>query len=199
MTLRPVRHAHVGWTSVSSSRRSFVRIDTQEEFERAYGRLRRRDTDSLAAFLMSLAMDSGPVGDQVRTFIAGDNLTETVESVQERIRGLQIPSEYEHRLSRGRDTGASLNFIVDSVERLVLLTDPKVAFRLLVTLFETDGVATENCGEHDWEVACAYQRAVGVMAEAAKSLPRMEVEESVKALIDRDGYGLRVGLASVLC
>jgi hypothetical protein len=53
-------------------------------------------------------------------------------------------------------------------------------------------------GEHDWEVARAYQRAVGVVGEAAKSLPRADVEESIKALLDRDRYGMRAGLASVL-
>ena len=67
-----------------------------------------------------------------------------------------------------------------------------------VTLFEADGVAMENCGEHDWEVARAYQRAIGVMGEAAKSLPRADVDASIKALLDRDRYGMRAGLASVL-
>jgi hypothetical protein len=175
-----------------------VRLETQEEFERA--RLRRRDSDSLAAFLMSLAMDPGPIGEQVRTFIVGDDLAETVESVRERIRGLTIPSEYEHRHSLGREMGVSLDFIVDSVERLVLPIDANAAFELLVAVFEADQVAMENCGEHDWEVACAYKRAVGLMAEAAKNLPRSEVEERVKALIDGDGdgYGVRAELASVV-
>jgi hypothetical protein len=175
-----------------------VRIDTKEDFERAYERLRRRGSDSLASFLMSLATDSGPVGEQIRTFIVGDDLAKTVESVRERLRGLQIPSDYEHRHSPGREIGVNLDFIVDSVERLVLPIDPNAAFQLLVALFEADGVAMENCGEHDWEVACAYQRAQGVMAEAAKSLPRAEVEESVKTLIDRDGYGMRLELGTVL-
>jgi hypothetical protein len=175
-----------------------VRIDTQEEFERAHERLRRRDSDSLAAFLMTLAVDSGPIGEQVRTFIVGDDVAETVESVRQRIKGLEIPSDYEHRHSHGREMGVSLDFIVDSVERLVLPVDVKAAFHLLAALFEADGVAMENCREHDWEAACAYQRAQKVMAEAAKSLPRAAVGEAVKALIDQDGYGMRAGLASVV-
>ena len=174
-----------------------MRIETKEEFERARERLRRRDCDSLAAFLMSLALDSGPVGEQVRTFIVGDNLAETVESVGERIRGLTIPSEYEHRHSLGREMGVSLDFIVDSVERLVLPIDANAAFELLAAVLEADHVAMENCGEHDWDVACAYRRAAGAMAEAAKNLPRSEVEERVKALIDGDGYGVRAELGSV--
>jgi hypothetical protein len=173
-----------------------VRIETKEEFEHARERLRRRDSDSLAAFLMSLALDSGPVGEQVRTFIVGDDLAETVESVRERIRGLTISSEYEHRHSLGREMGVSLDFIVDSVERLVLPIDANAAFELLAAVFEADQVAMENCGEHDWDVACAYKRAAGVMAKAAKNLPRSEVEERVKALIDGDGYGIRAELAS---
>ncbi|MGO9933462.1 MAG: hypothetical protein ACLPV8_16860 [Steroidobacteraceae bacterium] len=91
----------------------------------------------------------------------------------------------------------SLAFIVDSVERLVLPIDANAAFELLAAVFEADEVAMENCGEHDWEVACAYKRAAGVMAEAAKSLPRSEIEERGKALIDGNGYGMRAELASV--
>jgi hypothetical protein len=111
-----------------------TRIESMEDFERARERLRRRNSDSLVAFLVSLAVDSGPVG--------------------------------EH---------------------------------LLVAIFEADQVAMENCGEHDWEVACAYERAVGVMAEAAKHLPRAEIEERVKRLIEGDAYGVRAGLVSVYC
>jgi hypothetical protein len=175
-----------------------VRFETKEEFERARERLRGRDPDSLAAFLMSLALDSGPVGAQVRTFIVGDDLAETAESIRQRIRGLSVPSEYEHRHSLGREIGGSLDFIVDSVERLVLPIDANAAFELLAAVFEADHVAMENCGEHDWEVTCAYKRAVGIMAEAAKNLPRSQVEDRVKALIAGDGYGVRAELASVV-
>jgi hypothetical protein len=174
-----------------------VRIETTEDFERARERLRRRDCDALATFVMSLAMDSGPVGEQVRTFIVGDDVTETVRSVRERITGLKIPSEYEHRHSLGKEMGVSLDFIVGSVERLVLPKDPKAAFDLLVAMFEADQVAMENCGEHDWEVDCAYQRATRVMAKAAKHLSRAEVEERVSVLNDGDAYGVRAGLARV--
>jgi hypothetical protein len=54
----------------------------------------------------------------------------------------------------------------------------------------------EKYATPDWEVACAYQRAAAVMTEASKSLPRVEIEESVKALIDGDGYGMRARLAA---
>src|ERR1035441_6824402 len=113
---------------------------------------------------MSLAMDSGPVGEQVRTFIVSDDLAETVDSLRGRIRGLAIQSEYEHRHSLGREMGVSLDFSVDSVERLVLPIDAHAAFELLAAVFEADQVAMENCGEHDREVASAYKRAAGVRA-----------------------------------
>ncbi len=174
-----------------------MRIETKKDFERARERLRRLDPDALAAFIVSLAQDSGPVGEQVRTFIVGDDVAETVESVRERIGSLNAPSEYEHRHSRGRDIGMSLGFIVDSIERLVLPVDAKIAFELLVKVFEADSVAMENCGDHDYEVACAFERAAGVMAEAAKAVPRVAVVAAVEALLGDDGYGVRGDLAGV--
>lgn len=175
-----------------------MRLESKDDFECARERLRRRDPDALAAFLMSLAGDSGPVGEQVRTFIVGDNVTEAVQSVRQRILDLDGISEYEHRHSLGREIGATLDFIVDSVERLVSPNDPMAAFELLVALFEADAVAMENCHEHDWEVTCAYKYAAAVMAEAAKYLPRAEVEGRVRALVDDDRYGHRAVLTSVI-
>jgi len=90
----------------------------------------------------------------------------------------------------------SLDFIVDSIERLVLPIDANTAFELLTVLFEADGVAMENCGEHDWEVTCAYNRAAGVLVKAAQSLPRSFIEERVKALVEGDQYGVRGVLKS---
>jgi hypothetical protein len=144
-----------------------VLIETQQDLAVALERLRRRDPGALAAFILSLAEVPGPVVEQVRTFIVGDDVAEAVQSVWERIKGLRVPEEYEHRHARGREMGASLEFIVASIESLVLPVNPRVAFELLVAVFEADGVAMENCGEHDWEVECAYRRAVGVMAAAA--------------------------------
>jgi hypothetical protein len=175
-----------------------VRMETQEDFDVARERLRGRDCDSLASFLISLAAESGPVGEQVRTFIGGDDLTETVESVQRRITGLRIPSEYEHRHSFGREIGTQLNFIVDSIERLILPVDPQAAFELLAALIEADEVAMEHCGEHDWPVACAYERATKVMSEAAKLLPRLEVVNRITTLMAGDAYGMRARLGSVV-
>jgi hypothetical protein len=43
-------------------------IETQQDLECARERLLRRDPESLVSFLLSLATDPGPAGDQIRTF-----------------------------------------------------------------------------------------------------------------------------------
>jgi hypothetical protein len=173
-------------------------IETKEQFTNALERLRRRDSESLAAFILSLAQDSGPVGEHVRTFIVGDDVGEVVESIEERIGDLRTASEYEHRHARGKEIGEKLALIVDAVERLVLPVNPKAAFQLLVKVFEADREAMENCGDHDWEVQCSFKRAAELMAEAGKGMPREEVGEKIKALMADDEYGVRQGLSAVL-
>ncbi len=88
------------------------------------------------------------------------------DAMYQRIRESGTSTLDEHRHSLGREMGVSLDFIVDSVERLVLPINANAAFRLLATVFEADEGAMKNCGEHDWDVVCA-----GVMAAAAKNLP----------------------------
>ncbi|MGB6308190.1 MAG: hypothetical protein WBF89_10375 [Steroidobacteraceae bacterium] len=131
-------------------------ISTKADFARALQRLRGRDPESLAAFIVSLAQDSGPIGEQVRTFI------------------------------------------VESIESLMMPVDPRRAFELLVLLFESDGVAMENCGDHDFEVTCAFERAAELIGKAARSLPAVEVTAALEPLLDDDGYGVRGALAEVI-
>jgi hypothetical protein len=69
-------------------------VQTKVDFAHALERLRGRDPESLAAFIVSLAQDTGSIGEQVRTFIVGDDVAETVESVRARIGSLRIPEEY---------------------------------------------------------------------------------------------------------
>jgi len=175
-----------------------VMITTRDDFTRALERLRRRNPEALVAFILSLAQDMGPVGDQVRTFIVGDDVTETATSVRQRIKRLPTPTEYDYRHARGKGIGASLAFIVESIEMLVLQVDAKAAFELLMTVFEADGVAMENCFDHHWEVECAFERAAGVMAMAARAVPRAEVEEKIAGLMAVDSYGVRASLKLVL-
>jgi hypothetical protein len=168
------------------------------ELAQALGRLRGRDPEALAAFILSLAQDTGPVGEQVRTFIVGDDVAETVESVHERIEGLRLASEYDYLHARGKETGASLEYILDAIEALVLPVDPKGAFELLVLFFESDGQAMENCGDHDFEVTCAFERAAGMIDQAARSVPAASVTTALAPLLDGDGYGMRAALSEVM-
>jgi len=173
-------------------------IETKADFARALERLRRRDAESLAAFILSLAQDSGPVGDQVRTFIMGDDVKEAVGMLRERIGELRTPTELAHRHARGKEIGASLGFILESIETLVLPVDPKAAFKLLVRVFEADAVAMENCGDHDFEVSSVFEQAAELIGRAAESLPQAEVVGALESLLDDDGYGVRGGLAELI-
>jgi hypothetical protein len=173
-------------------------IETEVDFARALERLRRRDTGSLAAFILSLAQDSGPVGEQVRTFIVGDVMAEAAEALRVRIKGLAIPDEYAHRHARGKEIGVSLGFILDAIDTLVLPVDPREAFDLLVLFFKADGQAMENCRDHDFEVACAFERAAELIERAATSVPRADVVAALVPLMGDDGYGVRSALADVI-
>ena len=173
-------------------------IETKVDYARALERLRLRDRESLAAFILSLAQRSGPVGEQVRTFIVGDVVAETAEALRVRIQGLAIPDEYAHRHARGKVIGVSLDFILDAIETLVLPIDPREAFDLLVLFFKADGQAMENCGDHDLEVTCAFERAAQLIDRAATSLPCADVVAALVPLMGDNGYGLRSVLENVI-
>jgi hypothetical protein len=173
-------------------------LETKTDFARALERLRGRDTESLAVFILSLAQDSGPVGEQVRTFILGDEVGEAAALIWQRIGDLRAPTRDEYRHRCGSEIGERLEFILDSIEKLVLPLDPKVAFELLARVFEADGQAMENCGEHHWQVECAFKRAAKLMADGSKAVPAAVVAAKIKSLMAVDGYGLREGLATVL-
>jgi hypothetical protein len=173
-------------------------IETKVDFARALERLGRRDAHSLAAFILSLAQDSGPVGDHVRTFVVGDDVAEAVTSIGERIGDLQGATEYVHRHARGKEIGAGLEYVLDSIETLVLPVDPKAAFKLLVRVFEVDAVAMENCGDHDFEVTSAFERAAELIGRASKEMPQAEVVGALDALAEDDGYGVRGLLTEVI-
>jgi len=124
-----------------------VRTDTILGEAEAIERLSRRDSKSLAAFIVSLAQDGGPVGEQVRTFIVGDDIDQAGSSIRERIESIEGISEYEYRHRRGAEIGQRLGFILDAIETWVMPVDPRCAFELLVRFMESDVVAMENCGE----------------------------------------------------
>jgi hypothetical protein len=98
----------------------------------------------------------------------------------------------------GQEIGERLEFVLNVVETLVLPVDPRIAFGLLVRVLEADGQAMENCGDHEFEVSTAFERAAELIGQAAKSMPQAEVVEALEPLIDDDGYGVRGPLAEVI-
>ena len=174
-----------------------MRIDTVQGEAETIEQLSRRDSKSLAAFIVSLAQDDGPVGGHVRTSVLGDEVDQVSASIKERIASIEGIAEYEYRHRRGAEVAQRLNFILDAVERLVLPVDPRCAFELLVRFFESDGVAIESCGDHDQGVTCAFERAALLMGLAVTELPRVEVEATLRKLLKDDYYGVRHALGSV--
>lgn len=175
-----------------------MRIDTIQGAARAIERLARRDSLSLAHFIVSLAQDSGPIGEQVRTYIIGDDIAAATESIKGRIESLRTPSESDYMRRRGEEIDERLEFVLDSIETLVLPVDAKQAFELLVLVFRSDAVAMENCGDHDYEVNSVFDRATELIAKAARALPHREVEAVLQPLILDDDYGVRRGLSEVI-
>lgn len=175
-----------------------MRIDTVQGAARAIEKLARRDPRSLAKLIVSLAQDAGPIGEQVRTFIIGDDIAAATESIKERIESLRTPSESDYRRQRGEEIDERLEFILDSIETLVLPVSAKQAFELLILVFRSDAVAMENCGDHDYEVTSVFDRATELIAKAARSLPHKEAEAALQPLILDDDYGVRRGLSEVI-
>ena len=175
-----------------------IRIETHQDLATALGRLRRRSSESLATFIGTLAQDGGPIGEQVRTFIAGDNLVETMASLEERVDALRGPEFREDRDRVGEEVGQRLGYTLDAIETLVLPVDPSAAFDLLALLVQRDGDAMERCGDHHDSVASAFERAAGLVEQVARRLPLDEVLETLQQLIAQDDYGTRRPLAAVV-
>jgi len=175
-----------------------VRVETNQDLETAIARLASRTPETLATFIASLAFDAVPIGEQVRTFIVGDNLSETTASLKERIEALR-GSRRSHSRDRGDEQmGERLGYILDSIEALVLPVSSATAFELLVLLIERDGDAMEQCGDDHWSVQMKLETAAKLLAAAMKSLPGREARETLERLVAEDGYGTRRPLADVL-
>ena len=175
-----------------------MRIETNQDLETAIARLTSREPETLATFIASLAFDIGPIGEQVRTFIVGDNLRETTASLKERIEALRGSrrSRARHRVTE--EVGERLGYILDSIETLVLPVSPAAAFELLVLLIERDGDAMEQCGDDHYSVQTELETAAKLIAAAMTSLPSLEARETLERLVAEDGYGTRRPLADVL-
>jgi hypothetical protein len=81
-----------------------VRIETNQDLQTAIARLASRTPGTLATFIASLAFDIGPIGEQVRTFNVGDNLSETTASLKERIEARILGIEPMKRWVKGSVT-----------------------------------------------------------------------------------------------
>jgi hypothetical protein len=174
-----------------------MKLETDQDVELAVSRLTQRSPEALASFIASFACDPGPIGEQVRTFIVGDDLDATCESLAQRIDALR-PSRLRH-IGRAEEAqiGERLELILDSIESLVLPVNSRAAFELLVTLIERDGDAMECCGDHHYSVAVAVNRAIGLVAKAGRSLPKVEVRRTLERLIAEDAYSTREALTDV--
>jgi hypothetical protein len=175
-----------------------VRIETNQDLETAIARLASRTPETLATFIASLAFDIGPIGEQVRTFIVGDNLSETTASLKERIEVLRGSRRSHSRHRANEEVGERLGYILDSIKVLVLPVSPATAFELLVSLIERDGDAMEQCGDDHYSVQTELETAANLVATAMKSLPSREARETLERLVAEDGYGTRRPLADVL-
>jgi hypothetical protein len=175
-----------------------VRIETNQDLQTAIARLASRTPETLATFIASLAFDIGPIGEQVRTFIVSDNLSETTASLKERIEALRGSRRSHSRHRADEEVGERLGYILDSIEELVLPVSPATAFELLVLFIERDGDAMEQCGDDHYSVQMALKTAAKLVAAAMKSLPSREARETLERLVTEDGYGTRRPLADVL-
>ena len=55
-----------------------------------------------------------------------------------------------------------------------------------------------NCGDHHWQVTCAYERAARLMETVVNRLPSPAVIEALKRLLATDRYGVREPLKDLL-
>jgi len=173
-------------------------LQSTQDLAAAQRRLEGYPPQALAAFIVSLAHDAGPVGEQVRTFIVGDDLAATVESLHERLAALGVEDVRETRDRAGEAVGQRLQYILEAIETLVLPVDSRRAFHLLVLLTERDGAAMECCGDHHDTVAGAIERAADLVEQAIRGLPREEVLGVLQRLAATDEYGTRQRLAAVV-
>ncbi len=175
-----------------------MRLESNEDAAIALERLARRSPNALAQFILSLAFDSGPVGDQVRTFIVGDDVAEASAAVRARIDGLSDVGSGKSRHRAGADVAQRLAFIVDAIEAQVLPIDPRVAFDLLVDVVQRDGEAVEASGDCDHEVVAALERAGNLISRTAELLPEAYVQKALGPVLATDDYGTRRSLLAVV-
>lgn len=175
-----------------------VRIETHQDVEVATARLVSRTPEALATFIISLAFDTGPIGEHVRTFLEGDDLPAITASLKERIDALRGTRRSHPRHRTPEEVGERIGYILWSIEMLVLPVSPTAAFELLVLLIERDGDAMEQCRDDHWSVQMRLEDAAELVAKAMKSLPDRDARQTLERLVAEDGYGTRQRLAAML-
>jgi hypothetical protein len=175
-----------------------MRIQTTADLESAIARLSRRSPKSLAAFIASLAHDSGPIGEHVRGFIDADDPLAIVVSLQERIGALRQSNRRNSRNRASEDVGERFGYLVDAIETTILRSDPRTAFRLLAELIERDGDGMETCEDEGNSITTVIGRACALLARAAPSQPTEEVLVTLKRLVAGDAYGTRSSLTALV-
>ena len=175
-----------------------MRLESNEDAAIALERLARRSPRILAQFILSLAFDIGPVGEQVRTFIVGDDVAEASAAVRARIERLSGIASGKSRNRAGADVAQRLGFIVDSIETQVLPIDLRAAFDLVLEVMLRDGEAVEASGDCDYEIAMALERAGVLILRIAESLPEAYVQNALGPLLATDDYGTRRSLLALV-
>ena len=169
-----------------------------QDLETVVARLAVRAPESLAAFIVSLAQAAGPVGEHVRSYLLAEERVELLASLQARMASLAPDSDYEWRHRYGQDVGERLNYLLDTIETLILPAATRDAFDLLVGVVEQDGTAMESCGEHYDSVQVAYERAVDLLRRAVHFVPAQEARLVLGRLLAHDLYGARASLTSII-
>jgi hypothetical protein len=172
-------------------------LDSTQDLEDARARLERRSPQALAEFIVSLAQDGGPAGEQVLTFIVGEDGAAAAASLDRRIAALGI-APGRAAGGGGEVVGRRLAYILEAIETLVVPVDSRRAFELLVALIERDGDALECCGDHHDTVGGAMARAAELVEQVIRGLPREVVHATLQRLIAADDYGTRQPLAAVV-
>lgn len=101
-----------------------MRIETRQDVEAAIARLVSRTPDALAIFITSLAFDTGPIGEHVRTFLVGDDLPAISASLKERIDALRGTRRWHPRHRTPEEVGERISYILWSIEMLILPVSP---------------------------------------------------------------------------
>jgi hypothetical protein len=175
-----------------------VNVHTIDGVAQALAQLQQRDPSVLASFIVSLAQDPGPIGEQVRAFIVGDKIAATLESLRGRIGDVRTMTERDLRYQRGKQIGERLGFILDSIQTSVCRSIRKARLirwspssSAMVMPWRVIGIMISRSPARSSEPP-------NRLAKRGASLPTTDVLETLQQLLDADGYGVRAPLAAVL-